>query len=84
MGRVEVQKKPYGHAGKSQVGDDLSIVDGDYSLDSLDFYDHLFLDQQIQPVSDVNRRSAVHQGHWFLAFQCKPAIQQLECQARLV
>jgi hypothetical protein len=54
------------------------------TFDRLDFHHNQVLDEQVQPVSNVQRSASVGQRHWLLAFDPESSVCQLERQTRVV
>ncbi len=50
---IEVYKQSYGFATELQVRKDLSLMDGGYGVNGLQFNDHKVLDHKVNAVADV-------------------------------
>ena len=72
-GGIEVDEEPELAAGQLEVGQQLRFMQRVQSLDRLEFHDHVTLDNQIQPVSDVEVQVTVRDRLRYLTFQRQAA-----------
>ena len=71
-------------ARKLQVGEQLSLVNRRQVINSLDFYDHNSLDEEVQAVATIQSYFPIDHRQWFLLFYLQATFDELECETRFI
>ena len=83
-GDVEVHQQRGVEVGELEVGDDLSLMDGEEKLDRLDLDDDPLVDDKVEAIAAVEQYALVFQGKRPLVLERDAAEGELAAQARFV
>ncbi len=68
VGDIEVDQQPDTQPAQSQIREQLSVVDWKNRLDCLNFDNHDFIDEQIDPIAELDRESFIPDGKLLLGW----------------
>jgi len=81
---VEVDQEPHPHSAQSQIRKQLSVVDRQNRFDGFHFDNDDFVDQQIDPVAELDCESLIPNGKVLLGFDQAAKVDQLERETRAI
>ena len=81
MGDIEIDQETDSLAAQSQIREQLRLVNGQDRFDGLDFNDHCVFNEDVDPITEVDRDAIVFKGARLFGFVRESMASQLVTQA---
>lgn len=81
---IEVDQESKSFLAQLEIRKQLCLMNWQQSINRLDLDDDLIIDEQVEPIANLQLDVAVDEWNWNLGFYINAAISQLESQCRLI
>jgi len=81
---VEVNQQAHLTTRKSQVGEQLSLMNWSQAINGLNLYNDRFFDEKVQAVATIQLHLSIDHGQWLLLLYLQAAFYKFKSQTGLV
>ncbi len=75
---IEIDQQSHIATRKLKIRKQLSLMNRQKTINGFDFHDHLFLDEQIKPITAVEFNLAVNYRQWFLLLDLQAVLYKFK------